>query len=341
MNTASKYPRVIYRIQVGNLDITDRVNPRLISLTLTDNRGMEADQLDLVLDDHDGKLPIPAHGSKLRVAFGWQETGLVDKGSFTIDETVHSGTPDILTIRARSADLREGLASKKEKSWHGTTLGEIVREVAAANNLTPKISGDLDKVAIQHVDQTKESDLNLLTRLAKEHDAIATVKDGNLLLLPAGKGKTVGGKALPHRVLTRRDGDSHSFQMADRDSYSGVVAQYNDGDEFALKEATVGDEANAKKLRNMYPTKEAAEKAAQAESQRLGRGKATLQFSLALGIPDLVPESTFQLTGIKNEISAVTWLGIKVTHNISDGGYTGSLEAETKTDGTDAGDDKE
>ena len=40
-------------------DITQVISSRLISLSLTDNRGLEADTLDLELSDHDGKLALP------------------------------------------------------------------------------------------------------------------------------------------------------------------------------------------------------------------------------------------------------------------------------------------
>ncbi|MDI8752169.1 acetyl-CoA sensor PanZ family protein, partial [Salmonella enterica subsp. enterica serovar Montevideo] len=42
---------------------------------------------------------------------------------FTVDEIEHSGAPDRLTIRARSADFRETLNTRREKSWHQTTVG--------------------------------------------------------------------------------------------------------------------------------------------------------------------------------------------------------------------------
>ena len=38
------HPAPRYRISLGGADITDRLRDRLISLTLTDNRGTEADQ---------------------------------------------------------------------------------------------------------------------------------------------------------------------------------------------------------------------------------------------------------------------------------------------------------
>ena len=43
-----------FKIILNGKDITTRLESRLISLTLTDNRGFEADQLDIELDDADG-----------------------------------------------------------------------------------------------------------------------------------------------------------------------------------------------------------------------------------------------------------------------------------------------
>lgn len=291
--TTTAHPSPRYRIVVGEMDITTKVEPRLINLTLTDNRGMEADQLDIAIDDHDGEMAIPPHGAVLKVWLGWNTTGLVYKGSFSVDETVHSGAPDTLTIRARSAVLSAGLAKKKERSWHRTTLGDIARKIAGEHSLTPRVAEPLDAIEIRHIDQGNESDLNLLTRLAEQHDFIATIKSGNLLLMPAGAGKTVSGAALHHVVLTRADGDSHSYQVADRDSYTGVIAQYHRTAEAKTLESKVGEESNAKRLRHVYPDRAAAEKAAQAEWDRIQRGKATLTYTFARGRPELIPECTF------------------------------------------------
>ncbi len=54
-------------------DITQKLEKRLLSLTLTDNRGFEADQLDIELDDADGQLQLPRRGVVLSLELGWQE----------------------------------------------------------------------------------------------------------------------------------------------------------------------------------------------------------------------------------------------------------------------------
>ena len=50
---------------VAGQDITARINPRLISLTLTEGREGAADSLELRLSDHDGHLAMPAKGATI------------------------------------------------------------------------------------------------------------------------------------------------------------------------------------------------------------------------------------------------------------------------------------
>lgn len=58
-------------------------------------------------------------------------------------------------------------------------------------------------------------------KLARQYGAIASVKDSNLLFIRQGQGRTASGKALPVITITRRDGDSHRFSMADRERIPG------------------------------------------------------------------------------------------------------------------------
>ncbi len=336
-NTAERYvrdaayPVPAFRLTVDGLDIAQLISPRLMSLELTDNRGIEADQLSITLSDHDGLLTIPPKGAVLRLWLGWSDTGLVDKGTYTVDETEHSGAPDVLSIRARSADLRKGLKTKRERSWSNTTLGEVMGDIAIGNGLTATIAGALDGLPILQLDQANESDANLISRLGEEFDAVASVKAGCLLCLPAGGGKTASGMDLPHITLTRADGDQHRYLQADRDSYDGVRAYYYDVNSAKKQEAIAGGGDNLKDLRHTYSDQQSALRAARAEFRRLQRGSATLSYTLAMGRPDLIPELTYTLQGVKAEIDEIIWYGGNVQHSLSaDGGYTVRLELESK-----------
>jgi phage protein D len=325
------YPVPAYRITVDGNDIAHLVSPRLMSLDLTDNRGIEADQLSITLSDHDGLLAIPPTGAVIRLWLGWSDTGLVDKGTYTVDETEHCGAPDVLTIRARSADLRKSLKTKRERSWSNTTLGDVLGDIALGNGLTTTIAGTLDGLPILQLDQANESDANLISRIGEEFDAVVTVKAGCLLCLPAGGGKTASGADLPHITLTRADGDQHRYLQADRDSYDGVRAYFYDVNSAEKQQAIAGGGENLKDLRHTYSDQQSALRAARAEFNRLQRGSATLSYTLAVGRPDLIPELTYSLEGVKTEIDQIIWYGGNVQHSVSaDSGYTVSLELESK-----------
>ncbi|WP_278940680.1 phage late control D family protein [Pseudomonas helleri] len=325
------YPVPAFRLTVDGLDIAQLISPRLMSLELTDNRGVEADQLSITLSDHDGLLSIPPKGAVLRLWLGWSDTGLVDKGTYTVDEIEHSGAPDVLSIRARSADLRKGLRIKRERSWSNTTLGEVLSDIAIGNGLTATIAAPLHDLPILQLDQANESDANMISRLGEEFDAVASVKAGCLLCMPAGGGKSVSGLDLPHITLTRAEGDQHRYLQADRDSYDGVRAYYYDVNSAKKQEAIAGGGDNLKDLRHTYSDQQSALRAARSEFKRLQRGSATLSFSLAMGRPDLIPELTYTLQGVKAEIDAIIWYGGNVQHSLTaDGGYTVSLELESK-----------
>lgn len=321
-----------FRLSVDGLDIAAKISPRLISLELTDNRGMEADQLSLQLSDHDGLLALPRHGAVIRLWLGWSDSGLVDKGSYTVDEVEHSGAPNVLSIRARSADLRQGLKTKRERTWTATTLGAVMNDIALGNDLKPTVDKAMQALDIAQLEQANESDANLITRLAEEFDA---VKAGSLVCLPIGGGKTASGVALPHVTLTRAEGDQHRYLQADRGSYDGVRAYYYDLNKAERKEAVAGGGDNLKDLRHTYSDRSSALRAARSEWARVQRGRATLSYTLAKGRAELMPEMTYSLQGVKAEIADAHWRGVSIRHSMNaDSGYSASIDLESRCQDT-------
>ncbi|MCY7297412.1 phage late control D family protein [Alteromonas sp. a30] len=329
--------RPAFDIRLEGRPIADELSTRLIDLTLTDKRGLEADQLDLTISDHDGRVVIPSRGVVLTCAIGWQSQGepeLVDKGRFIVDEVEHSGAPDKLIIRARSADFREGFKTQKERSWHQQTLGQIVNTLAKENQLTANIESSLSNTAISHIDQTNESDANFLTRLAKQHDAIITVKNGQLLVLPIGNGKTIN-KTIPTMTLTRQDGDKHRFTIADREStFSGVKAKWHDTNSAKTRVVIIGENDNLKTLRQTYSSESTARKEAEAEWKRLQRAKQQMELTLAHGNPELFPQMPVKLEGWKASIDEVQWQLWEVVHSINGSGFVSRVRLEVANNAT-------
>ncbi|MEA0907780.1 phage late control D family protein [Xanthomonas campestris pv. campestris] len=323
------YPIPQWRVVLDGTDLTERIAPRLLDLTLTECRGGEADQLDLRIHDHDGKMALPKRGVRLAVALGWKATGLVDKGTFIVDEVEYSGAPDIITVRARSADLTANMRTRRERSWHNTTLGAVLNTLAGEHGLTPRVAEALARTKLPHLDQANESDMNLLTRLGQRFDAVATVKAGTLVFAPIGAGTTATGKPLPTVNLTRRDGDQHRYSVADRDAYTGVRAYWVDKGKARRQSVLVGTEDNAMRLRESYADEATARQHAHAELERVRRGMAKIEYTLVAGRADLFPEQVVAFSGFKPEIDRQLWLISRVSHTLGSSGFSTKFDLES------------
>ncbi|MGT6770975.1 contractile injection system protein, VgrG/Pvc8 family, partial [Escherichia coli] len=133
-----------------------------------------------------------------------------------------------MTVSARSADFRDEFNVKREVSWHDVTVERVVSAIAHRYGLKPQISEMLMDIEIDHADQTEESDMSFLTRMAEMLGAITTVKSGNLLFIMPGGGVNAQGQPLPSFAITRNSGDRHQFRIADREAYTGVRAYWLD-----------------------------------------------------------------------------------------------------------------
>lgn len=332
------YPKAIYRLVVNGTDIGTPLQNRLLSMTITDNRGLEADSIEIELSDYDGLLEIPPKEAEIEAWIGWSNTGLVYKGKYLVKERNYSGAPDTLTIQATSADLKTSLKQKKERSFSDVTLQAIIETIALAHNLDVMVHEDLAQHKVVHLVQN-ESDANLLTRLADEHDALTTVKNGTLLFMPMGKGQTISGQEFEPYYITRNKGDGHYWSdVTGGDDISAIQAFYYDATLAKKLEVKYGDASNQniKTLRHVYQDKQSATLAAKAELNKLKRSAFSFSYSLAYGEPDLVPEMTFLFWGLKTEIDEIHWLGTKVVHKLhADSGYTTDLELEVFTPDSD------
>ena len=317
-------------ITANNKPLNALISSRIISVTVTDNRANEADELSIVLDDSDGALELPKRGVKLNCKMGYLGEDIHDKGDFVVDETEWSGTPDLITVKASSANFKSKIKEAKSKSYHRKKFGEIASEVAKNHELTLVMTNDLKAINLAHVDQTNESDLNLLQRLAKQNGAEMAVKKNRLLIFKAGSAKTASGKNLPAITLTRNDGDQFRYSEQDRESdHTGVSASYQDTGKAKREKAVSGEKGKVKHLKGTFANKEEAERASKAKMAEIKRQMAKFSITTAYGIPEISTESPVKLNGFKAEVDKLKWIVEKATHSYAkSGGLTTQLDLE-------------
>ncbi|VVT07254.1 contractile injection system protein, VgrG/Pvc8 family [Erythrobacter sp. EC-HK427] len=309
------------------------ISERLIDATLTESREAEADEVEIRLQNTDGLLAVPETGAVISLGMGWESghdvaVGLVDKGSFTVDEVAEEGPPDTVILVGRSADLTGDLRQRRTQSWRDTTLGAILDAIAQRHGRSAKVAPELASQAIEVIEQEGKSDMAFVRDLGVRYDAISTWKNQLLLFLPIASSSTAGGTPLDAITLTKAKGWRWTFSQADRGNYDGAEAQWQDQDAGRRRTVQVGGE-NRRRLPRVYASEAEARQAAEAEMSRSARAPYTFTYELAIADPALQPDMRVTLQGWSERVDAVEWLVKTVKTTFGSNGLQQSLELES------------
>jgi phage protein D len=326
-----------FRLIAQGTDITAMIADRLLSITSTDEAGFKSDRLSIKLDNRKHEIELPAKGAKLELALGYGSE-LSNIGSFIVDEVASSGPPASLTIKAKAADMLEGLKARKTRSWGGDTIGDIVAAIARDHGLTPRVSAELASIAAAplpyaQIDQNNESDLHFLTRLARQYDAVAKPVFGYLIFVPRGEAKAASGAKIRPVTLSEDAVTRWSARAPDRGKYKAVKAYWNDTQSGSRKHTTAGEGEPVFSLRHAYGSAEEAEAAASAKLAALERGEATMTLSLP-GNASLAAEGRVSFE-TRDALARGQWVITRAEHELtggSGGGYFTRLDLETPKD---------
>ncbi|HDQ4605719.1 phage late control D family protein [Pseudomonas aeruginosa] len=312
-----------FRIVADGTDVTQRLNDRLLKLTLLDKPGMESDSLTLRLDDRDGQVALPRRGAVLEVHLGYAGEPLMRMGRFTVDTLQWAGPPDCLTVTAKAGDMRGSGKTIRSGGWEGTTLAQVCRDVGARNGW--RVECPL-QVAIARVDQVNESDYHFVTRLARQYDCTAKLAEGMLMVLPRQSGQSATGRRIEPLVLGRADVGSFDVTFDDRSLMRTVKTRYQlpgsgEVKSVELKNPKAPATAMGEHVdRHLYASRGEAEQAAKARLASFSRSSARVRLELP-GRGDLFAERSLLLQGFKAGIDG-EFLIDSVEHTYSSSGWT-------------------
>ena len=328
-----------FRILANTADITATILDRFIGLSLTDESGMESDTFEFTLADHNPLAPIsmPETGAELEVFLGY-DNNVQRMGLYIVDEVELSGWPGTMTVRAKAApyDKSKGgktdLQSQKSRSWpKDTKLADLVAKIAQEHGMQPAVAQALQGTTLPHLDQTEESDISFLVRVAKRYDAIAKPAGGKIVVAKRGDSKSASGRDLPSIRIHASQTTSWRMTLAKRDKPGSVVAYYHVNREAKRDEVTAGEGEPVRRLRHWYPDAGSAKAAAQAEMSKQRRGERKLSLTMP-GDPLIAAETPLVATGFREGVDG-EWLVTRVTHTIGKSiGYQCDLEAEQKSE---------
>lgn len=313
-----------FRLVANSADVTETIRDRLISINMTDKAGIESDTLEVAIID-DG-IALPPTGAELELWLGY-EGNLRRMGVFVVDELTLSGPPDKLVIRAKALVQdatptgKKSIRTQKTRAWEaGTTLAAMAGKIATEHGLALAASAESEAILLPHVDQVMESDIHLLTRLAKDRGLLVKAADGKLVIKAQGNGKTVSGASFPTVTISLSDVTDWSFILRKREAAGEVQAIWQDVSTGTSHQVTVGEGEPIAKIRHNYSDEASASAAAKAEHTARLRGEKGLRLSMP-GDPLLVAEAPVELIGFKSAVTG-EWTVDGVTHAFRADGYT-------------------
>lgn len=325
---------------LGGADLVARWGPLLIDVTVTDERGLEADKLAVTLDDQDGRIVYPETGARIVVEGGYRETGAAVVGEFVVDQISLEGWKQTIQIQASSVEAK---AKNKErraethKASETPTLGDLIEKIAGRNGLTPAVAGALRAIPIEEAEhQTEESDLAFINRLVMRHDGMMAVKQGRLVAIERGSMTTASGAPVAPVVIAPGLGlKSYRVTWKDKPVHGKVEARYFDrGRAEPVKIEIPVDPSKAEgaeeivaRLREPFPTEAEARRAAEARARELKRGDGSASFVVELD-PTIGAEIPILAQGIRAGVNGL-WVPTRVEHSWRTSGAETRIEAET------------
>jgi phage protein D len=181
------------------------------------------------------------------------------------------------------------------------------------------VAPELSLIKIQHIDQSNETDMGFLTRLAHRYDAVAKPVNELYVLARRGQAKSLSGKVLPEMKLSvttnNRPGD-HAFISAVLDEnarakYQGCKTTWWDAAAGKVRVEESGI-APFKTLRQRFQSADDARAAGEGEVRRMMREALKVKIECP-GNPGLAAEGIVLLDPSWPDFMRGRWSIDKVT----------------------------
>lgn len=322
-----------FKITADKKDVTALIAQRLVSINITDETGLVSDTCEILLDNRDEKLEIPARGAVLEVSLGYDDKPLTKMGSYIVDDVEVSNPPLQMRVVGKASNtldknLSKKIKAPKSKSWHGYSLVGIITAIANNHGFKAAIDEYFTQIYISHLDQTDESDISFLNGLAQNYGAFTKLSLGRMLFFRKGTSISTSGKELPTIKLSSKELSNWKLRVSDMEKFGKVIAKWHNFATGKEEDVFAGTGDPAYQVRYKFVSSSRALEAAKAKLAEFKRGAENLNFSTS-GNPNLSAENKVIFTDIKY-LKNKNWIITSVNHSLSDQGFTTQVTAIIK-----------
>jgi uncharacterized protein len=274
----------------SGVDILPKLAGIWKSVRVTDNEGTESDGAEITCI-FDAKVRLPKKGEKYRILMGWERSGPVLQGIYSVQTYNRRGDPDTgheLIIKLRAGDFIDKLKGKgREHFDEGTTFGDVMDRMAKRAGLQAETDPELRSIKLPYKLWWDQSIIDFVTETAEEIGGSVKPAGGKLIARKRDGENSASGKPLSDILLIFDRVYAYEAEIEPRTEYKTVAASWHDeksGRRKVVKEET-GREGPVFTIKKQHTTEDEARKAAKSTAYDMGAEswKGTFEHP---GIPD-------------------------------------------------------
>ena len=212
-------------------DVWEEISTDLLAFSFSDSETNTADSLSITLKDETGKWaqrwkPDPGERVKasIKKIIDGKVVGTLNCGKFFVDTMKVQGAPRTFEMGAVSIPLNKPIRKLiKSKAWEKTSLKKIASAIAEEADIELLWDSESDP-EYDRVDQKKESDLKMVSRLCDEAGLSIKVTDDKLVIFDQHSYEN----KKPVKTVTLGESDvlNYSFETSQSDLYKSVTVSY-------------------------------------------------------------------------------------------------------------------
>jgi phage protein D len=211
------------------VDITADVSDMVRRIEYIDRLDGYSSEVEIELEDHGKRWQgpwYPVLGDQIDLQIGYRGGALLVCGSFQVDQVELDGPPDSMKIRCLGTYVTQAMRTASTSSYENVSLVQIAGLIATKYGLMliAAPAADESEIVFQRVTQRRETDLEFLERLAREHGYIFAVRGVQLVFYP----HALLQDAPAVLTIARADVDRFSFQNRTQQMYGAARVSYFD-----------------------------------------------------------------------------------------------------------------
>ena len=255
-----------FKIEVNGKDITAKINKDTSSIVFKDESGTISDEITLNIE---GAFKKPKYEDEIKLWIG-EEKDLFYCGIFKVQSpTQKYGTSEMMRITATSTNFSSNLKVKRNQSYEALSIFDIGNIISKRYEL--ELVCDVKDIYVLHQEQTNESDLHFLKRLAGYYNLLFTIKNNKIILKKRIKNDKKSD-SLPRYKISKDECESVSIENTNKTIYGSCKAVWHDTKENKQMSVNVGSGEPIKYIKNSFESVADAKTKAQATLQKANSG---------------------------------------------------------------------